>query len=123
MPITMLAVQLWAFCAPVRAENVVHGFDQQGCPPGRPAVMITDHVPAVRLPPHPPQRMLPIPELAAGTAIYGYSFILTNLDVATPDRAAAAEHWYLRRPNTQMPDHDAVATLTGRSDGWLAGCC
>jgi ABC-type transporter Mla maintaining outer membrane lipid asymmetry ATPase subunit MlaF len=25
--------------------------DQQGCPPGRPAVMITDRVPAVHLPP------------------------------------------------------------------------
>jgi hypothetical protein len=32
---------------PVRAENSVHGSDQQGCSPSRPAVMITDHVPAV----------------------------------------------------------------------------
>ena len=32
-------------------DNLVHGSDQQGCPPSRPAVMITDHVPAVRLPP------------------------------------------------------------------------
>src|SRR6266516_8045315 len=35
----------------VRAENRVRGFDQQSCSPSRPAVMITDHVPAVRLPP------------------------------------------------------------------------
>ena len=35
----------------VRAENLVHGSDQQGCSPGRPAVMITDHVPAVRVSP------------------------------------------------------------------------
>ena len=35
----------------VRAEKVVHGSDQQGCSPGRPAEMITDHVPAVRVPP------------------------------------------------------------------------
>jgi hypothetical protein len=35
----------------VRAENLVRGSDQQSCRPGRPAVMITDHVPAVRLPP------------------------------------------------------------------------
>ena len=34
----------------VRAENPVHGSDQQSCPPGAPAVMITDHVPAVRVP-------------------------------------------------------------------------
>ena len=31
----------------VRAENVVHGSDQQSCSTGPPAVMITDHVPAV----------------------------------------------------------------------------
>ena len=36
---------------PVRAENPVHGSDQQSCSPGPPAVMITDHVPAVRVPP------------------------------------------------------------------------
>ena len=36
---------------PVRAENLVHRCDQQSCPPCRPAVMITGHVPAVRLPP------------------------------------------------------------------------
>jgi hypothetical protein len=35
----------------VRAENSVHGSDQQSCVPSRPAVMITDHVPAVYLPP------------------------------------------------------------------------
>ena len=36
---------------PVRAENPVHGSDQHSCSPMRPAVMITDHVPEVRLPP------------------------------------------------------------------------
>jgi hypothetical protein len=35
----------------VRAENPVHGSDQQSCLPGVPPVMITGHVPAVRLPP------------------------------------------------------------------------
>jgi ribosomal protein S27AE len=33
----------------VRAENPVHGSDQQSCPACRPAVMIADHVPAVRV--------------------------------------------------------------------------
>jgi hypothetical protein len=33
----------------VRAENPVHGSEQQSCYPGRLAVMITDHVPAVRV--------------------------------------------------------------------------
>src|SRR5208282_631692 len=45
---------------------------------------------------HPAQRALPIPELAEAGAIYGYSFILTNLDVSAPDKAAA-EHWYRHR--------------------------
>ena len=36
---------------PVRAENPVHGSDQQVCSPGARPVMITDHVPAVRVPP------------------------------------------------------------------------
>jgi hypothetical protein len=50
---------------------------------------------------HPDQRALPIPELAAAGAIYAYSFILTNLDVTTPDKAAAAEHWYRHRTTVE----------------------
>ncbi len=46
---------------------------------------------------HPGQRTLPIPELANADAIYGYSFVLTNLNVSAPDKAAAAEHWYRHR--------------------------
>jgi Transposase DDE domain group 1 len=46
---------------------------------------------------HPGQRALPIPELASADAIYGYSFILTNLGVSTPGKATAAEHWYRHR--------------------------
>src|ERR1035438_2406406 len=37
--------------APVRAGNPVHSSDQQVCSPGARPVMITDHVPAVRVPP------------------------------------------------------------------------
>jgi hypothetical protein len=35
----------------VRAENPFRGLDQPVCSPGRLAVMITGHVPAVRVPP------------------------------------------------------------------------
>jgi hypothetical protein len=56
---------------------------------------------------HPAQRALPIPELAEAGAIYGYSFILTNLDVPAPDKAAAAEHWYRHRTTV------ALATASG----------
>jgi hypothetical protein len=46
---------------------------------------------------HPDQRALPLEELADTDTIYGYSFILTNLDVSTKDKAAAVEHWYRHR--------------------------
>ena len=50
---------------------------------------------------HPDQRALPIPELAQAGAIYAYSFILTNLDVSSPGKAAAAEHWYRHRTSIE----------------------
>jgi Transposase DDE domain group 1 len=50
---------------------------------------------------HPDQRALPIPELARAGAIYAYSFILTNLDASTPDKAAAVEHWYRHRTTVE----------------------
>ena len=46
---------------------------------------------------HPDQRALPFPELAGAGAIYAYSFIVTSLDVSSPDKAAAVEHWYRHR--------------------------
>ena len=46
---------------------------------------------------HPDQRALPIPELEQEPAIYAYSFICTNMDVSTPARAVACEHWYRHR--------------------------
>lgn len=39
---------------------------------------------------HPAQRALPIAELADLDTVYGYSFIVTNPDVSTPEQAAAA---------------------------------
>ena len=50
---------------------------------------------------HPDQRALPFPELAQQPAVYAYSFILTNLDVTAPDKAAAAEHWYRHRTTVE----------------------
>lgn len=46
---------------------------------------------------HPDQRALPLTELAEADTVYGYSFILTNLDISTPQRATAVEHWYRHR--------------------------
>ena len=49
--ITAAYPELGALAAVVRAENLVHGSDQQSCSPSHPAVMIIDHVPAVHVPP------------------------------------------------------------------------
>ena len=56
---------------------------------------------------HPGQRALPIPELAAAVAIYAYSFILTNLDVSDPGKAAAVEHWYRHRTTVESIFRDS----------------
>ncbi len=50
---------------------------------------------------HPDQRDMLFPELAAQPAIYAYSFILTSLDVSTPDKAVATEHWYRHRTTVE----------------------
>ena len=56
---------------------------------------------------HPDQRALPLEELAGTDAVYGYSFILTNLDVSTPAQAAAVEHWYRHRTTIENIFRDA----------------
>jgi hypothetical protein len=56
---------------------------------------------------HPDQRALPLDELAEADAVYGYSFIVTNLDVTTPGRAAAVEHWYRHRTQVENVFRDA----------------
>jgi Transposase DDE domain group 1 len=50
---------------------------------------------------HPDQRALPIPELELEPVIYAYSFICTNIDVSTPAKAAAVEHWYRHRTTVE----------------------
>jgi hypothetical protein len=59
---------------------------------------------------HPDQRTLPLPELtalAATSPVYGYSFIVTNLDVSTGDAAAEVEHWYRHRTQIENLFRDA----------------
>jgi hypothetical protein len=56
---------------------------------------------------HPDQRALPIPELAEADTIYAYSFILTNLDVSTKDKAVAVEHWYRHRTSIENVFRDS----------------
>jgi DDE family transposase len=56
---------------------------------------------------HPGQRALPITELAGADAVYGYSFVVTNLDVSTGAKAAAVEHWYRHRTQVENLFRDA----------------
>ncbi|HEV7828468.1 MAG TPA: hypothetical protein VGP04_06365, partial [Pseudonocardiaceae bacterium] len=56
---------------------------------------------------HPDQRALPITELAEADTVYGYSFIVTDLDVSTPEQAAAVEHWYRHRTAIENVFRDA----------------
>ena len=48
-----------------------------------------------------------MPELAEADAIYGYSFILTNLDVSTQDKATAVEYWYRHRTSIENMFRDS----------------
>ncbi|MGH3939652.1 MAG: transposase, partial [Pseudonocardiaceae bacterium] len=56
---------------------------------------------------HPDQRALPITELAEADAIYGYSFILTNINVSTQDKAAEVEYWYRHRTSIENVFRDS----------------
>jgi hypothetical protein len=56
---------------------------------------------------HPDQRALPLAALADADTIYGYSFILTNRDVSTPEKAAAVEHWYRHRTSVESVFRDS----------------
>jgi Transposase DDE domain group 1 len=73
---------------------------------------------------HPDQRALPLPELTALAAtepIYGYSFIVTNLDVSTGEAAADVEHWYRHRTQVENLFRDAKhgAALRHLPSGYL----
>lgn len=56
---------------------------------------------------HPDQRALPLCELADTDAVYGYSFVVTNLEVSAPEHAVAVEHWYRRRSAIENIFRDA----------------
>jgi hypothetical protein len=45
--------------------------------------------------------------LADANAVYGYSFILTNLDISTPEHAADVEYWYRHRTEIENIFRDA----------------
>src|SRR3984885_11588700 len=101
---------------PVRAENLVRGCDQQGCRPCRPVVMITGHVPAVRLPPDYADDLMAAAVPAWKTA---ESPLLRH-------RLAVLRRQQPRCPNLDWADRVLLATLLkekggGGGRGW--SCC
>ena len=55
------------------------------------------------------------PELASAGAIYSYSFILTSLDVSSPDKAAAAKQRHRHR--TTIENNAVLAGAIKESSG------
>ena len=58
------------------------------------------------------RRTVPAGQLALADAglvdhVYAYSFILTNLDVSTPEHLAETEHWYRHRTDIEALNKDA----------------
>jgi transposase len=91
---------------PVRAENPVHGSDQQGCRPSRLTVMITGHVPAVRFSPDHADRYM-----AAAVPARGDVADCRDLDPAPPARRAAAAAAV--PPGPELADRALLAILLG----------
>src|SRR6266571_5354959 len=80
----------------------VQGCEQQSCSTGSPAVMITDHVPAVRLPPHHAGDLM-----AAAIPARGYVEDRRDPDPAPPGRHPAA-------PSGAPPEADLGGPGTAR---------
>jgi hypothetical protein len=88
----------------VRAENLVHGSDQHGCSFGRPAVMISDHVAAVRgSPVYAGRRGVAAVAARGGVEDRG------DLDPAPPARGAQRRQ--PRRPKLNWADPALLAAL------------
>jgi hypothetical protein len=97
----------------VRAENPVHDSDQQSCPASHPALMITNHVPAVRLPPDHAAR-----RVAAADPARGDAEDRRDLDPAPPTRRPATAT--AAPPEAEPSAVSPLITLTGQRQYILA---
>jgi hypothetical protein len=97
------------------AEVAVCGYQPDGWPEGTVCVVRRVRVPAEQVSADPRsrrRRTIPKEQLTLALdgrveVVYGYSFILTNLDVATPRALAAFERWYRDRADIEDRIRDA----------------
>src|ERR1039457_6707894 len=90
----------------VRAENRIHASDQQSCSLGALPVMITGHVPAVRVPPdYAASRGL---RLSRREEMWKTAEILI-----LRHQLAVLQRWQLRRPKLNWADRALLAALLG----------
>ena len=88
----------------VRAKNRIHSSDRQSCSADAPPVMITDHVPAVRLPPdHATSRM--------AAAVSARGVMEDRRDLILRHQLAILQRRQPRRPNLNWADRGLLATL------------
>jgi hypothetical protein len=88
----------------VRAENLVRGSDQQACHPSRLTVMITGHVPAVRLSPDHADRHM-------AAAIPARGDVADRRDLLLRHQLAVRQRRQPYRPNLNWADRALLATL------------
>jgi putative transposase len=90
----------------VRAENRIHASDQQSCSLGALPVMITGHVPAVRVPPdYAASRGLRLSRREEMWKTAGILILRHQL--------AVLQRWQLRRPKLNWADRALLAALLG----------
>jgi len=81
--------------------------DPAADPPGPPVSRPGQRRPAVAAAAHPAPRPAGTAIAELADAVFGYSFIVTNLDVSTPEHGAAVEHWYRHRTAIENVFRDA----------------
>jgi len=91
---------------PVRAENPIRGCEQQSCGASGLAVMITDHVPAVRFPPdHADGR--------GAAAVQPRGDVEDRRDLLLHHQVTVLQRHQTRRPKLNWADRALLATLFG----------
>src|SRR5664280_69701 len=101
-------------CWTGRSRNSRPGWRRSGVV-GTPGISPRTRIPVESMPTDPRARKLRTIDKAQHALalegkldyVYGYSFILTNLDVSTPAKLVETEHWYRHRTDIEALNKDA----------------